>query len=109
MNESELNTLIKRLEKAVELGRELERIADKVTPMLQLIDKLGKDAILPQLSDRLIGRGEVREALKVGNAAISTLIRNGNLTPLYIANARSAKFRISEVERIINGLNKEVR
>lgn len=109
MNETELNKLINKLSEAVELGRELERIADKVTPMLQLINKLGPNALLPQMPDRLIGRGEVRDALKVGNTALQTLIRDGKLTPLYIAGSNSAKFRMSEVERIINGLNKEKR
>ena len=98
-----------KLERAVKLARELERIAEKVTPMLQLLDKLGGDVVIQKATDRLVGRSNVREILNVGNGVIYGLIRRGDLTPLYVAGSKAAKFRLSEVERILNNLSKSAK
>lgn len=101
-----MNTLdLDKLEHAVKLARELERIAESVTPMLQLIDKLGGDAVIPVLSDRLIDRKVIRKALHIGNGKINGLIRRGDLTPLYVEGSKATKFRLSEVEKILRNLS----
>ena len=94
-----MNINIDELREAVELMRELERIAEKVNPMFQAIEKNG-GVVVPVATDRFITRGEVCKILKIGSATLSTLIREGDLTPLYIAGSSQAKFRLSEVENI---------
>lgn len=96
---------LNELREFVELARELERIADKVTPMLQLMKELGDDrrALIPPATDRFIGRKEVCKLLKCGTGAVSTLITRGQLTPLRVADSTAAKFRLSEVMKILEG------
>lgn len=96
------------LREAVELARELERIADKVTPMLQLIKELGggKGVIIPPATDRFLGRGEVIKILKCGAGTVAKLIERGQLTPYYVADSRAAKFRLSQVEEILGNRSK---
>lgn len=87
------------LREAVKLMRELERIAEKIAPMLQAIEK-NSGLVVPVSTERFITRGEVCEILNIGSKALYALIKNGDLTPLYIANSSQAKFRLSEVESI---------
>ena len=94
-----------KLRECVELARELERIAEKVTPMLQLIKELGnnKRVLIPPATDRFISRCEVAKLLKCGGTTIATLIEQGKITPLYLADSTAAKFRLSEVQNILEG------
>lgn len=92
------------LREVVELARELERIADKVTPMLELIKELkDKRALIPPVTDRFITSKEAAKILKVGNGTIATLVKRGQLNPLYVADSRAKKIRLSEVMKIVEG------
>lgn len=92
------------LQEVVELARELERIADKVTPMLELIKELkDKRALIPPVTDRFITSKEAAKILKVGNGTIATLVKRGQLNPLYVADSRAKKIRLSEVMKIVEG------
>lgn len=91
------------LRETVSLMRELERIADKVLPMLELLNAAGeKNIIVPPVTDRLVERGTVAKILKLGSVGINHLIQSGQLTPLYIANSNNMKFLLSEVEQILS-------
>ena len=94
-----------KLRECVELARELERIAEKVTPMLQLIKELGNDrrVLIPPATDRFISYSEVLKILKVGDAVIKALVKQGRLTPLYVAGSSAKKFRLSEVQKVLKG------
>ena len=92
---------MEKLERTVKLLRELDTLLDSVVPKLEFVEKFGANAILPQLPDRLLERGEVLEILKIGTVALNRLINSGDLTKLYIANSTSAKFLLSEIEQII--------
>ena len=94
-----MNINLDELREAVELMRELERIAEKVNPMLQAIEKNG-GVVVPVAVERFIARGEVCKILNIGTKALSTLIENGDLTPLYIAGSSQAKFRLSQVVNV---------
>ena len=95
---------LEEMREIVELARELERIADKVTPMLELIKELkDKRALIPPVTDRFITSKEAAKILKVGNGTIATLVKRGQLNPLYVADSRAKKIRLSEVMKIVEG------
>ena len=88
----------------MKLTRELKRIADKVTPMLELMKELnGNRALIPPVTDRFVSRNEVCKILKVGNGTIATLVKRGQLNPLYVADSSAKKYRLSEVMKIVEG------
>ena len=95
---------LKELREFVKLAWELERIADKVTPMLELIKELnGNRALIPPVTDRFVSRNEVCKILKVGTTAVATLVKRGQLTPLCVADSSAKKYRLSEVMKIVEG------
>lgn len=90
---------LEELKEFVAAAQELERIADKLMPFLELVKVLG-NGFVPTPTDRFIGRGEVRKILYIGWKTINHLIKEGKLTPLYIAGSCEMKFRLSEVLKI---------
>ena len=90
---------LEELREAVALMREFERIAEKVAPMFQAL-KDSKGVIVPTVTDRFVSRGDVCKILKIGSATLSSLIASGQLTPLYIGDSITMKFRLSEVESL---------
>ena len=75
-----------------------------MTPMLELIKELnGTRALIPPVTNRFVSRKEVCKILKVGTDAVSTLIKRGQLTQIYVADSSAAKFRLSEVMKIVEG------
>ena len=92
MNTLDLDTLTKFTEKA----RELQAIAADLKPFLELIRELDGKAILSMPADRLIHSGEAAKILGVNQNKISSLVKKGLLTPLFIDSNRR-KFWLSEV------------
>lgn len=99
-----MNIDVAELEKLAAVLREISPLVKDVTRMLELMKELGmkgNSVVVPPVTERLLQRNDVIKILKVGSAAIATLIKNGQLTPLYIADSTSAKFRLSEVMKLL--------
>lgn len=90
------------LREAEQLMSKIAAHAEKILPALQLMKETGNtNVVIPPIMDRLLERGQVTKILKVGSPTVTHLINAKKLTPLYIAGSNSAKFRLSEVERLI--------
>ena len=87
------------LREAVELMRELERLSEKLLPVLELL-KDNKSLVVPCATERFLELREVCKIFKVGSNVIRKLVEQGHLTRYYIADSSSAKYRLSEVERV---------
>ena len=87
---------LEQLREAAKLFSEIATAAEKIQPVLQSIEK-NKGVVVPVMTDRFIERGDVCKILKIGSASLQTLIERGQLTPYYIADSSSMKFKLSEV------------
>ncbi|MBR3499650.1 MAG: hypothetical protein IKO05_11820 [Selenomonadaceae bacterium] len=94
-----MNINLDELREAARLLREMAADAEKILPVLQYAEK-NQGVTVPTATDRFIERGDVCKILKIGTSTVSTLIKQGHLTPLYIADSSTMKFRLSEVERV---------
>lgn len=90
---------LEELKEFVAAAQELERIADKLMPFLELVKELG-NGFVPTPTDRYIRRGEVRKILHIGWQTINHLIKAGYLQPFYIAGSCEMKFRLSDVLKV---------
>lgn len=98
-----MNFNLDELEKAATLLQEMNSNAKDIVHMLELMKELNLDAntpIIPVATDRLIGRGKAMKILNIGSTAFSTLVKNKQLTPLYIAGSSEMKFWLSEVMKV---------
>lgn len=87
------------LREAAKLFNEIANAAEKIAPVLQSIER-NKGVVVPVATDRFIERGDVCKILKIGSVSLQTLIERGQLTPYYIADSSSMKFKLSEVTNL---------
>ena len=98
-----MNTILAELEKMAVLLREISPEVKNIIHMLELIKEVGLDknsVVVPVATDRFIERGDVCKILKIGSVSLQTLIERGQLTPYYIADSSSMKFKLSEVTNL---------
>ena len=80
-----MNTIdLDKLQRFMEQARELQAIAADLKPFLELIRELDEKKILAMPTDRLIHAGEAAKLLGVNQNSISSFVKKGLLTPLYV-------------------------
>lgn len=91
-----MNINIEELKLLVELTGQIKNNLQVIEPQLQTIKKFSLENVLLAPADRLIHSGEAAKILGVNQNKISSLVKKGLLTPLFIDSNRR-KFWLSEV------------
>ena len=91
-----MNINIEELKLLVELTGQIKNNLQVIEPQLQTIKKFSLENVLLAPTDRLIHSGEAAKILGVNQNKISSLVKKGLLTPLFIDSNRR-KFWLSEV------------
>lgn len=94
--------LVEKLKESLVLLRDMSGYVKNLVHLLEVMKELGLDwqkVLIPPINDRYISRNEARKILKCGSGTITKLIEQKRLTPYYLPNSNSAKFRLSEVMR----------
>ena len=87
---------IKKLQKEVDLTERYQKALENIASLQQTIEKFSLEKVLLTPTDRLIHSGEAAKILGVNQNKISSLVKKGLLTPLFIDSNRR-KFWLSEV------------
>ena len=92
---SDLNALL-------EAGRQLNDLLKESPAITAFADALqqAKEPVLVVEQDRLVLAGEAARILGTNKVQISEYVKQGLLTPLYIAGSRCRRFRLSEIWKI---------
>ena len=91
---------LEELREAEALMARMAEHAEKILPVLKLVNEAGGRAILPEPADRLIHLGELTQMLRISSAVVTQLIAEGKLHPLYVGDSSRQKFRLSEVKQL---------
>lgn len=87
---------IEKLQKEVDLAERYQKALENIASLQQTIEKFSLENVLLTPADRLIHSGEAAKILGVNQNKISSLVKKGLLTPLFIDSNRR-KFWLSEV------------
>ena len=91
-----MNINIEDLQKEVDLAERYQKALENIASLQQTIEKFSLENVLQTPADRLIHSGEAAKILGVNQNKISSLVKKGLLTPLFIDSNRR-KFWLSEV------------
>ena len=86
---------LEELERAAALLLEMSPFVKKQIRWLELKKEVGK--VEKPVEQEFLSRAQVRKMLRSGNFTIDKLIKQGKLTPLYVADSNAAKFRREQV------------